>query len=266
MTRAHSEFNQNGYAILPDFLSKNEIDKILSDIKQIFLTAMSHAGFDNGHFNANNSFEEIYSIIMDTDPSLKGKVYDLIGKLNSVLQVFAKNKLNEFVSDIYDAPIVLNSVQVRLDDNSNSHTLPWHQETNQISILTVNVWLPLVNLEKNMGGLEVCPGSHNLGLKKHIEKSNECKFDRLPDAVVDKQEKIGIQLNAGDALVFHPFLYHRSIPNRSSKIRFTIAGRLNEIQSSAYFRAKEAPMLIPRNPNTAETHFEFIKKFMSKDS
>ena len=265
MTHEDTEFNQNGYAILPDFLSKNEIGKIHSDIKKIFLTAMFHAGFDNVDLNTNNSFEEIYSIIMDTDPSLKAKVYDFIGKLNSVLQVFAKNKLNEFVSSIYDAPIVLNSVQVRLDDNSNSHTLPWHQETNQISILTVNVWMPLVDLEKNMGGLEVCPGSHKLGLQKHIEKSNECRFDRLPEVVVDKQKKIRLQPNAGDALVFHPFLYHRSIPNSSSKIRLTIAGRLNEIQSSAYFRAKDAPMLIPRNPNTAETHFEFIKKFMSKN-
>ena len=265
MTQLSADLELNGYAILPNFLSQAEVEKIQSDIKQVFITALSHAGLEGISPTVDGSFEEIYSKVMSTDPALKGKAYDLLGKLNSVLQVFGKETLTDLVNNIFNEPVVLNSVQVRLDDNSNSHVLPWHQETNQISILTANLWLPLIDLEKNMGGLEICPGSHKLGLQKHIEKSRDNKFDRLPETLVGEYETLRIQPKAGDALVFHPFLYHRSIPNSSSKIRLTVAGRLNEIGTSAYFRAKDAPLLIPRNPNTEEQYYKFIERFMSKD-
>jgi phytanoyl-CoA hydroxylase len=265
MTQLSADFHQKGFVILPDFLSKNEIDKIQSDIKQIFITALSHAGLDNVSLTRNSSFEDVYSKVMNTDPDLKSRAYDLLGKLNSVLQVFGKPSLTELTSNINDAPILLNSVQVRLDDNNNTFVLPWHQETNQISLLTVNLWVPLSDLEENMGGLEVCPGSHKSGLQSHIDKSDGYGFDRLPEALVNSFETLRIQPKAGDALVFHPFLYHRSLPNSSSKTRLTIAGRLNEIETSAYFRSKDAPLLIPRNPDIEKFYYKFIKNFMSKD-
>ena len=171
MTQLSASFNLNGYAILPNFLSQTEMEKIQSDIKQVFKTALSHSGIEGASDAVDGSFEEIYFKVMSADPGLKGKAYDLLGKLNSVLQIFGKDTLTNMINSIYDSPVVLNSVQVRLDDNSNSHILPWHQETNQISVLTANLWLPLIDLEKNMGGLEICPGSHKLGLQKHIEKS-----------------------------------------------------------------------------------------------
>lgn len=265
MTQLSADFLEKGYVVLPDFLSENELEKIQLDIKQTFITALYHAGLVSLSLTKNSSFEDIYSKVLMTDPNLKSKAYNLLGKLNSVLQVFGNSLLTEMTSDIYDAPIVLNSVQVRLDDNNNAFALPWHQETNQISLLTINVWLPLIDLEENMGGLEVCPGSHKSGLQNHIDKSEEYRFDRLPEALVNSLETVRIQPKAGDALVFHPFLYHRSIPNSSTKIRLTIAGRLNEIETSAYFRSKDAPLLIPRNPNIEENHFKFVKNFMSKD-
>jgi hypothetical protein len=266
MTQLNSNFRQQGFVILPGFLSKNEIDKIQSDIKQVFITALSHAGLDSVSITRNSSFDDIYSKVMNTDPDLKSKAYDLLGKLNSVLQIFGKPSLAEVTRNNNDAPVLLNSVQVRLDDNNNAFILPWHQETNQISLLTFNLWMPLIDLEENMGGMEVCPGSHKLGLQNHIEKSGEHRFDQLPETSLHSLEKLKIQPKAGDAVVFHPFLFHRSIPNSSLKIRLTIAGRLNELETSAFFRSKDAPLLIPRNPNTEEHHYKFIKNFMSKDS
>ena len=260
-----ADFNRDGFVILNGFLSKTELTNIHLDIKRVFLVGLSHSGFKETPLSINDSFEKLYQTVMKKDPGLKSKAYDLLGRLNSVTQVFGKELLTELAAQIIKEPIILNSVQVRLDDNANNFILPWHQETNQISILTINLWMPLVNIDDKMGGLEVCPGSHLFGLRKHLEKSDDRQFESIPESVIKDHKKVRIQVKAGDALVFHPFLYHRSIPNTGSKIRLTVAGRLNELETSAYLRSQDSPLLIPRNPDKEKPQYKFIEKFLSED-
>ena len=65
------------------------------------------------------------------------------------------------------------------------------------------------------GPLEFIPGSCKLG---HVETAGEAEGE-LPRDRVDPREAVTLTMKAGSVLFFGPYVFHRSLPNRSSRPR-----------------------------------------------
>ncbi len=66
---------------------------------------------------------------------------------------------------------------------------------------------------RNNGGLEVIPGTHQLGFVADVDSG------ALPANLVDESKAVAAELEPGDALVFGPFVVHGSARNESDVSR-----------------------------------------------
>jgi ectoine hydroxylase-related dioxygenase (phytanoyl-CoA dioxygenase family) len=125
---------------------------------------------------------------------------------------------------------------VRMDHpGEDTYLSPWHQEYpyNLTSDNAVTLWLPLVDVDETNGCLRLAPGTQRLGalpvrvrdaLNTRRNANETLEIDGL-EAILARHRDVGVPARAGDALVFHTFLLHRSQPNRSSASRWTLQAR-----------------------------------------
>ena len=95
---------------------------------------------------------------------------------------------------------------------------PWHQDAAYFRMadpgLVVGVWIALDPALAMNGCMEVVPGSHLGGPVAHVHENdfNRC---RIVPGGVRVADRVAIELQPGDALLFHSLLHHFTAPNKS---------------------------------------------------
>ena len=136
-------------------------------------------------------------------------------------------------------------MSLRLDppfDERNS--LGWHQDSsyfrqNLSGKNGIVIWMPLHDLDKKLGPLELLQHSHRLGplnVKKKKSKSKLYSSKRNIDPKYLKKYKklICKELKVGDALLTDLDLVHRSGKNISKKFRKSLIGRYHKLLSKDF--------------------------------
>ena len=108
---------------------------------------------------------------------------------------------------------------------------PWHQDAAYFRVrdpgLIVGVWVALDAARRENGCMEVIPGSHLDGPVAHVphDDVNLCTIrpDRLRLA-----DRIHVEMEPGDALIFHPLLHHYTAPNHSTMRRRAVQFHFNQ--------------------------------------
>jgi phytanoyl-CoA hydroxylase len=95
---------------------------------------------------------------------------------------------------------------------------PWHQDAAYFRVsdpgLIVGVWIALDPAQRKNGCMEVVPGSHLGGAVPHVHENdfNRCR-------IVEKHqragERVALEMQPGDALIFNALLHHYTGPNNS---------------------------------------------------
>jgi ectoine hydroxylase len=80
----------------------------------------------------------------------------------------------------------------------------------------VTVWVALDDSTVDNGALEVLPGSH-AGGQAPGKEDVELEFERneIDESKIDLSDMVAVEVPAGGAVFFGPYLVHRSAPNRS---------------------------------------------------
>ena len=92
-----------------------------------------------------------------------------------------------------------------------------HQDANYIAIdPLVGVWVALDRADQGNGGMVMVPGSHRLGLQPVVRADATDSFTPAGVAVPAGHQKVPIDLDPGDAVVFTGQVIHGSPPNRSA--------------------------------------------------
>jgi len=238
MNELNHDFELNGFSIIKGLLSNTEVESILSQVDSVFSQALMKLGVKTEQY----SLDEKYLLLKNEYPKIKAHCYDLLGRLDAVVHIMSSNRITQFCKEIYRTPMVIDGTQIRIDDKSNDRVLPLHQETNQMAFYNITCWVPLVDVNEDIGGMMVVPGSHKDGFKKQVYYPEFNNYHGLPENLVEEGQCVQFKLNKGDAVLFHPCLYHGSVKNKSDKIRWTMISRYNELNSLEYLY----------NPNAAE--------------
>jgi phytanoyl-CoA dioxygenase PhyH len=96
----------------------------------------------------------------------------------------------------------------------------------------VTVWLPVVDIDRVVGGLVLAEGSHELGLLPHVpyEDVYSYIFRGRPQVGVRSEDAPGARLTAdfrpGDVLVFGSHMVHGALRNTSDVIRVSLDVRM----------------------------------------
>jgi phytanoyl-CoA hydroxylase len=102
---------------------------------------------------------------------------------------------------------------------------PWHQDAAYFRVtdpgMVVGVWIALDDALQMNGCMEVVPGSHLDGAVPHMHENdfNRC---RIVPAKLRVRDRVAIEMQPGDALLFHSLLHHFTAPNKSDLRRRAI--------------------------------------------
>ena len=109
---------------------------------------------------------------------------------------------------------------------------PWHQDAAYFRVsdpaLIAGVWIALDPALRVNGCMEVVPGSHLGGAVPHVHENdfNRC---RIVDAHQRAEERLALEMQPGDALIFSALLHHYTAPNASDLRRRAIQFHYHQI-------------------------------------
>tara|TARA_B110000003_G_C16552062_1_gene497000 strand:- start:140 stop:967 length:828 start_codon:yes stop_codon:yes gene_type:complete len=233
------EFNEKGFTVIKNFISKKQIKSIYSQIDEILSLILRK---NNITFKISDTVDQKYLILNKKNPVLKSHFYNslkLMDSLNSV--VFSKKITSTMKKIVNNKNLFVLGQRLRLDHKEDHHHLPLHQELNNISNSFALMWCPLVPVNKITGSLCLIPGSqkyghlrykqsnkpaehHTIGIVEKIlnGKENENYNNKIVKDLFKKKNLHFPTLNPGDAIIFTTFMFHGSTPYKGKNIRWSL--------------------------------------------
>jgi phytanoyl-CoA hydroxylase len=151
--------------------------------------------------------------------------------------------------------------------NHAEGVVPWHQDLASLvpeeagETLMVNFWIPLIRATADNGCLQVLRGSHRAGLLPHDHR--ETTYKGVAEAELPDGDVVTCEVDKGDVLLTMERLLHRSIPNRSNTVRWSVDSRYCGIGLPT--GRPHRPGFVARsqeNPDSvARSHHDWIKLF-----
>ena len=154
------------------------------------------------------------------------------------------------------------SVRAKMPDHEET-AVPWHQDVGYLNTkeagetLVVNFWIPLVAATVENGCLQVIPGTHQLGDIPHQKLSVKGKANlAVRDEDLPDGEILSCEVEVGDAILLNERILHRSVPNLSETVRWSIDTRYSQIGLPTG-RAK-VPGFIARSRRFGDTEVDSV--------
>lgn len=190
------KFNTDGYFIKKNVLKKNQISQAKQLIKKYLIEDQNLYG---AKFLKNKG--EI------------GQIRSLILR-NKWFEIFCNSKfVNKILNDYLSDKSILHLINgIVTSPNIKHNQASFHRDFPKSFIcskpLSINIFYALTKFDGKTGGTWVVPGSH--------------KIESFPKSETIDSNKIQINCNAGDALIFDSMLVHGSGKNYTKSKRFAI--------------------------------------------
>jgi hypothetical protein len=145
--------------------------------------------------------------------------------------VQALNELGLEFPNISTRPLLYFNAE-RLAKKEVYWRLDAHQDwrSMQGSLDSMVVWLPLVDINRDLGALEVIPGSHRWGL---LDANFTDGYGHVRETI-DRSQFISVEVERGDALFFSSLLLHQSGTNITNSIRWSCHFRYNNLAEATF--------------------------------
>ena len=235
---ALAAYAADGCLLLRDFAPADLLARFREEVATMVGLVLAELALDPA-VSTIARFDRGLDLLVCADRARVGRLYMAVRKLPSVHRLITaprvwavmKQLMGTGLPGIYPA-----GTGVRMDHpGEDTYLSPWHQEYpyNLTSDNAVTLWMPLVDVDEVNGCLLLAPGSQRLGalpvrvqdaLNKRRNANETMEIDGL-ESVLARHATLSVPAAAGDALVFHTFLLHRSQPNRSAATRWTLQAR-----------------------------------------
>ena len=247
-------YKKNGYLFLKDFFSKDDIKKVLDDAKGVFLNQFIQKGYLTNctlEDLSEEAFNNFLYRLFDEDIQCLTNSGKQIQHLVSLHSLSLQNKVMELLKQTGVLEPIISTRPViyfnhpKLAKEKVFHTVEAHQDwrSMQGSINSVVIWIPLVDINKDLGALEILPGSHLAGLRTdHVENG----FGMVALSKEEEDKLISIEIKTGDALLFSSFLIHQSGINITDNPRWSCHFRFNDLLDKTFITRKYAHPYIYR--------------------
>jgi ectoine hydroxylase-related dioxygenase (phytanoyl-CoA dioxygenase family) len=228
----------HGCLLLRDFAAADLLARFRDEVATVLGLVLREQGIDPARSTVAR-FDRGLDQLVAADRARVGRIYQAVRKLPSVYGLITAARVWAVMRQLMGTRlpgIYPGGTGVRMDHpGEDTYLSPWHQEYpyNLTSDNAVTLWLPLVDVDGRNGCLLLAPGSHRLGalpvrvhdaLNARRNANETLEIDGL-DAILARHPALPVPAAAGDALVFHTFLLHRSQPNRSDATRWTLQAR-----------------------------------------
>jgi 1-deoxypentalenic acid 11beta-hydroxylase len=172
-----------------------------------------------------------------------------------------------FFERLFHEPVwVFRQTQIRVMAPSKEvYDTPAHQDGGYIKGTEFRTfWTPLVDAPPEIGGLGLVPGSHLRGPRLHVACEDKISFThRLNVGGVELEPEEAFataDYRVGDVVAFHPYMVHRSQPNRSAdRLRLSMDVRVQPARSERGYVATHTAMEARENSRASAGWFPDTK-------
>ena len=235
---ALAAYETQGCLLLRDFAPPDLLTRFHDEVATLLSLVLRECRVDPAA-SAVARFDRGLDLLVGVDRARVGRIYQAVRKLPSVYALITAPRVWGVMRQLMGTRlpgIYPGGTGVRMDHpDEDTYLSPWHQEYpyNLTSDNAVTLWLPLVDVDEVNGCLLMAPGSHRLGalpVRVHDalnarRNANEAMEIAGLETLLARHPALSVPARAGDALVFHTFLLHRSQPNRSAATRWTLQAR-----------------------------------------
>jgi phytanoyl-CoA hydroxylase len=242
-------YKKNGFLHIENFLPKEDVAKVLSDAKNIFLRQFKVKKYVAGNTTLTSISEAVFNTnlyrLFEEDTECLMNCGKQAQHLISLHQLSLNAKIIEMLTqlgietpNISTRPVLFFN-HPKLAKQKVFYKVDAHQDwrSMQGSLNAIVVWVPLIDIDTNLGALEIIPKSHLFGLRtNHIDTG----FGMVALSEEENKTLTTVEVKAGDVLIFSSFLIHQSGENSSDAPRWSCHFRYNDLDESTFIERKFA--------------------------
>ena len=217
---ALAHFQEHGYARLGKVMPDDTLARLRERADEIMLGKVSIEGLFFQLDTETGAYDDLVFGRGYEGPSLN---YRKIEKLerDELFRAWIDDPLFETIArSLVAGPIVIYRAVLMNKGSGGGTVLPWHQDGGLFWGLDrdpiLQIWTALDDAPVDAGCVEVVPGSHKAGLATPLGGV-------IPDEHVQRREadtkRLLLPAEAGEAILLHNHLWHRSLVNRTGKSR-----------------------------------------------
>jgi len=246
-------YRENGYAVLSDVYSDEDVSRIRSQIRNILETEAARELGEGPGAEFDTYLRDLFGISDD----YRSNLYETLQDISALHRLAIHDNVFQMLDLLgIEEPALRDKggLGLRIDIPSEDEFLsPTHQDVYPMKTENcANFWVPLRSVTPNSGALKVFPGSHEIGAvpaeEKFVRKYKGNSKQGIPESFTADYEETYASLDAGEVLAFHPYLLHQSTTNRSDDIRWTATIRFDDATSIEWLREEKNPYLDYRRP------------------
>ena len=237
--RQLSTYLNDGYLLLEDVLAPADLQPLIDDIDAGIDRKAQEAckggrlrdGFEDAPFDKRLA---CLHDAMDDPSEIEQEVTGKRLKTAGMFSLITHPAILDIVESVIGPEILAHpqfNCQAKMPNETRSQ-IPWHQDLGFLhpeaeATFMVNFWIPLVDVTIENGCLEVIPGSHRAGLKPHGKVSGYPN-EGIQDGYVPGGRAVACPVRKGGVVVFQHKTTHRSFPNRTERIRWSVDIRYSD--------------------------------------
>ena len=246
-TQQTQQFHDDGFfvlrGVLPDEAMRPLIDELENKIDDLTKEAVSEGLLDVSKTFDDAPFDRRLALVCDACRE-RNWIWRRLqhGKYKSpgMFQLRTAPELLDIVESLI-GPEIYGHPQYALRAKMPNHeetVVPWHQDLGYLvpedagETLFVNCWLPFVDATGENGCLQVIRGSHRFGFLPHeklLDMADHTATKGIPEADIPEGEIVTCEVSKSDVLLTMERVVHRSIPNRSDTVRWSLDTRYSQL-------------------------------------
>lgn len=231
-------YKKEGFLLHRGLLDPAELGEIREQAQAVFLTQMRRLDLVPAGELSQRAFEDGMEALFRADLG----VFSNCGKQAQHLISLHRLSLDQrLITPLRELGLEFPNISTRPVLYFNAERLAktqvyWkldpHQDwrSMQGSLDAVVVWVPLVDIDRRLGALEVIPGSHTWGLLDADLRDGYGHLGESPD----EASFLPVEVQLGDVLFFSSLLVHRSGTNVTESIRWSCHFRYNNLDEPTF--------------------------------
>jgi len=229
-TKGHlKSYQEDGYVIIRNFFSQEEVDLLLETYR-------------------NDKLVKESAINVDDNSGLNTKLTLWYNSGDDIYGAFSKSeRIVDGLEIIFGDKPALYHTKFMQKEPKVGGAWEWHQDYGYwydngfLLPEMLSVMVAVTRANKENGCLQVLKGSHKLGRINHGSTGEQVGADmKRVNAAAESIDLVYVELEAGDTLFFHGNLLHKSDPNTSDSARFSLISAYNLARNKSFMNEPEA--------------------------
>ena len=238
-----AELHERGYLILPGLLPQAAIQPLADDLSAAVEQAVEQLviweRLDPAATFADQPFDRrLAAVAAELDQEALAWIWRrLHSKRHKTAGMYALRThpaLLDAVESVIGPEILAHPqtvLRVKLPEHDPAD-VPWHQDDAYLAedigdTVILNLWIPLAAARRENGCLEVIAGSHAQSVPHRLETSipGVVAYHGIEDEDLPDGERVTCEMQPGDVLMTMERVAHRSLPNTSDTVRWSLDTR-----------------------------------------